>query len=102
MALLDEVRFSLRISTTDDNNINTELTRYINEAILDLTKTSDIIPFTTEEADALQRGAIIDYCHFKFERDTALKDAYLKSYESAKTRLLLSSEYSTLGAPGNE
>lgn len=102
MALIDEVRFSLRISTTDDNNINTELQRYINEAFLDLTKTSNIRDFQVETADALLRGAIIDYCHFKYERDTALKDAYLKSYESAKTRLLFSSEYSTLGAPGDE
>lgn len=102
MALIDEVRFSLRISTTDDENINTELNRYINEAVLDLTKTSDIIPFEAENADALLRGAIIDYCHFKFERDTALKNAYLQSYESAKTRLLMSSEYSTMGAPGHE
>ena len=99
MALIDEVRFSLRISTTDDANINTELNRYISEAILDLTKTSDIIPFTADTADALQKGAIIDYCHFKFERDTALKDAFLRSYESAKTKMLLSSEYSTMGAP---
>lgn len=97
MALIDEVRFSLRISTTDDVNINTELTRYINEAILDLTKTADIKTFTAEEADALQRGAIIDYCHFKFERDTALKDAYLRSYESAKTKMLFASEYTSRG-----
>lgn len=102
MALIDEVRFSLRISTTDDENINTELTRFINEAILDLTRTCDIIPFEAETADALLRGAIIDYCHFKFERDTALKNAYLQSYESAKTRLLMSSEYSTMGAPDHE
>lgn len=102
MALIDEVRFSLRISTTDDENINTELNRFINEAVLDLTKTSDIRTFETESADALLRGAIIDYCHFKFERDTALKNAYLQSYESAKTRLLMSSDYSTMGAPGHE
>lgn len=98
MALIDEVRFSLRISTTDDENINTELNRYISEAILDLTKTSDIKTFTAEEADALQRGAIIDYCHFKFERDPVMKDKYRESYESEKTKMLLSSEYSTMGA----
>lgn len=98
MALIDEVRFSLRISTTDDTNINTELNRYISEAILDLTKTSDIKPFTADEADALQKGAIIDYCHFKFERDSVMKDKYREAYESAKTKLLLSSYYSTMGA----
>lgn len=98
MALIDEVRFSLRISTTDDANINTELDRYISEAILDLTKTSDIIPFTAETADALQRGAVIDYCHYKFERDSVLKDKYREAYESAKTKMLLSSNYSTMGA----
>ena len=61
MALIDEVRFSLRISTTDDTNINAELSRLINEAVLDLTKTSDIIPFEAENADALVRVGFPDY-----------------------------------------
>lgn len=98
MALIDEVRFSLRISTTDDTNINTEINNYISEAILDLTKTADIKHFTTETADALQRGAIIDFCHYKYERDATLKDKYLQAYESAKTRMLLAGYYSTRGA----
>lgn len=101
MALIDQVRFSLRISTTDDNNINAELQQYISEAIADLVETSNIKEFTEESADALLKGAIIDYCHFKFERDATLKDAYLRSYESAKTKLSTARKYSTMGAPTN-
>lgn len=99
MALLDEVRFSLtRVSTPLDNAVETEFQRYIDAAILDLTETTDIISFTASEADALQKEAIIAYCLYSFEKDSTRKDKYKVAYDDLKTKMLMSSKYSTLGA----
>lgn len=99
MALIDEVRFALtRVSTQLDTAVETEFLRYIGAAILDLTETTDIISFTASEADALQKEAIIAYCLYSFEKDTARKDKYKTAYDDLKTKLLMSSHYSTLGA----
>lgn len=102
MAFIDDVRFSLRIATTTNTQLNAEITRWIEEAKLDLVNTTDINDFEVEDADALLKGAIIDYCHFKFDADTSVKRAYKESYDSAKTKLLMSSEYSTLGGDEDE
>ena len=102
MAFIDEVRFSLRIATTTNTQLNTEIQRWINEAKLDLVNTTDIKTFNVESADALLKGAIIDYCHFKYDADISVKQQYKESYDSAKTKLLRSSEYSTLGGEEDE
>lgn len=102
MAFIDEVRFSLRIATTTNTQLNTEIQRWINEAKLDLVNTTDIKTFNVESADALLKGAIIDYCHFKYDADISVKQQYKESYDSAKTKLLMSSEYSTLGGEEDE
>lgn len=98
MALIDEVRFALtRIDTTLGNAVEAELQRYIDAAILDLTQTTDIIAFTAADADALQKEAIITYALYSFEKDTTRKDKYKVAYDDLKTKMLLSSHYSTLG-----
>lgn len=98
MALLDEVRFSLtRIATTISTPLDTELQRYIDAAILDLTETTDIRRFTAAEADALQREAIITFALYSFEKDSTRKDKYKVAYDDLKTKMLMSSKYSTLG-----
>ena len=99
MALLDEVRFALtRVSTPLDNAVETELGRYIDAAILDLTETTDIIEFTALTADALQKEAVIAYALYAFEKDTSRKEKYKVAYDDLKTKMLMSSKYSTLGA----
>lgn len=99
MALIDEVRFAVNRTTTATNAaLETELTRYINAAVLDLTETTDIIPFTPETADDLQKEAVILYACFMFERDATRKEQYKRLYDDLKTKMLLSSKYSTLGA----
>lgn len=101
MALLDEVRFALtRIDTSLGTSVETEFQRYIDAAILDLTETTDIKTFTAENADALQREAVIAYALYSFEKDTTRKDKYKVSYDDLKTKMLMSSKYSTLG--GND
>ena len=99
MALIDEVRFALtRVSSSLDTAVVTELQRYLDAAILDLTETTDIISFTALTADALQREAVIAYCLYSFEKDTARKEKYKVAYDDLKTKMLMSSHYSTLGA----
>lgn len=98
MALLDEVRFALtRIDSTISTSTDTEFTRYINAAILDLTQTTDIIAFTATDADALQKEAIIAYALYAFEKDSTRKEKYKAAYDDLKTKMSLSSHYSTLG-----
>lgn len=98
MALLDEVRFALtRISSTLGQDVDTEFQRYIDAAILDLTQTTDIKPFTAAEADALQKEAIIAYCLYSFEKDSTRKDKYKIAYDDLKTKMLMSSHYANVG-----
>lgn len=98
MALLDEVRFSLtRLDTTESISLDAEFSRYIDAAILDLTSTTDIKPFQATDADALQKEAIIAYCHYRYELDVTRKQEYKKSYDDIKEQMLMSSKYSTLG-----
>ena len=98
MALLDEVRFALtRIDTSISTSTDTEFTRYINAAILDLTQTTDIIAFSATDADALQKEAIIAYALYAFEKDSTRKEKYKAAYDDLKTKMSLSSHYSTLG-----
>lgn len=99
MALLDEVRFALtRVSASIDTSLDTEIQRYINAAILDLTETTDILPFTATNTDALQKEAIIAYALYSFEKDSVRKDKYKVAYDDLKTKMSMSSKYSDLGA----
>lgn len=98
MALIDEVRFSLRINTTNNTLVDQELTRYINAAILDLTETTDIRDFTAESADGLLKDAVILYASFMFEKDVARKQEFKALYDDLKEKLSMSKKYSTLGA----
>ena len=98
MALIDEVRFALRITTTSNANLNTELTRYINSAVLDLTKTTDIKSIdVTTLSDDLLKDAIITYACFMFERDVNRKENYKRVYDDLKTKLMTSSYYANVG-----
>ena len=99
MALIDEVRFAVNRTTTATNTaLETELSRYINAAILDLTKTTNIKPFTALTADDLQKEAVILYACYMFEREPSRKTQYKTAYDDLKTKLSLSSKYWSLGA----
>jgi hypothetical protein len=98
MALLDEVRFALtRIDATISTAVDTEFTRYIDAAILDLTNTTDIKAFTASNADALQKEAVIAYALYSFEKDSTRKDKYKAAYDDLKTKMLMSSKYANVG-----
>lgn len=98
MAILDEVRFALtRLDSSVSVSLDSEIQRYIDAAVLDLTKTTDIRDFDPASADALQKEAIILYALYSFEKDSVRKDKYKAGYDDLKTKLLMSSHYSTLG-----
>lgn len=91
---LTKVKTSLRVSF---NNLDEEITSLIEEAVLDLTETADIKPFTTNDADALQTGAVISYVSYKFFND----DSYFKAYNDMKEKMALSAKYRSV-APYEE
>lgn len=95
--LLDKVRFSLRQTISTNADLNAELQRYINAAVLNLTGTTDIRAFEAASADALLQDAIIAYAHWMFETDVDLKDAYKRMFDDLKTQISKSSVYSNLG-----
>ena len=105
MALIDEVRFALtRVDSSfgTGTGIEVELQRYIDAAILDLTETTDIKDFTAQNADALQKEAVITYALYSFEKDSVRKDKYKVAYDDLKTKMLMSSKYANVGGVIND
>ena len=84
---LAKVKQSLR--KTDDD-FDSEICDLIDEAILDLTNTANIKPFTTETADSYQRGAVICYVQYKWFKD----EKYHVMYNDHKSKMTVSSVYS--------
>lgn len=85
-AFLTKVKTALRVSY---NNLDNQITDLIEEAILDLTATADIKPFTTSDADAMQTGAVIAYVSYKWFNE----DKFFTSYNDMKTKMALSGKY---------
>lgn len=103
MALLDEVKTALRVSTTDPN-ITAQISRLIEEAKLDLCRTADIAEdkVITEAPDALIKGAIICYVGYVWSADPTEKDRLKACHDDYKAKLSMSSDYSTYGGDGND
>jgi hypothetical protein len=85
-AFLTKVKTALRVSY---NNLDSQITDLIEEAILDLTATADIKLFTTSDADAMQTGAVIAYVSYKWFGE----DKFFVSYNDMKTKMALSGKY---------
>lgn len=83
---LNKVKTALRVSF---NNLDSQISDLIEEAILDLTATADIKSFTTSDADALQTGAVIAYVSWKWLND----DRYYTAYNDIKAKMALSGTY---------
>ena len=83
---LNKVKTVLRVSF---NNLDSQISDLIEEAILDLTATADIKSFTTSNADALQTGAVIAYVSWKWLND----DRYYTAYNDMKAKMALSGTY---------
>lgn len=85
---LAKVKTALRVSYTD-TAIDNQITDLIDAAILDLTETADIKPFTSADADALQTDAVISYVQYRWFDDSK----YLTIYNDMKSKLALSGKY---------
>ena len=85
-AFLAKVKNALCVSF---NNLDSQITDLIEEAILDLTATADIKSFTSADADAIQTGAVIAYVSYKWFND----DKYFAAYNDMKTKMAVSGTY---------
>lgn len=85
-AFLAKVKTALRVSF---NNLDSQISDLIEEAILDLTATADIKSFTSANADAIQTGAVIAYVSYKWFND----DKYFAAYNDMKTKMAVSGAY---------
>lgn len=85
-AFLAKVKTAIRVSF---NNLDSQISDLIEEAILDLTATADIKSFTTSNADALQSGAVISYVSWKWYND----DKYKVVYDDTKQKMAISGKY---------
>ncbi|MBO5671215.1 MAG: hypothetical protein J6S41_06665 [Clostridia bacterium] len=96
MALIDEAKTALRVSTTDAG-ITAQIERLIEEAKLDLCRTADIAEenVMVSEPDALIKGAILCYVGYAWTTDADEKDRLKSCYDDYKGKLSMSSAYGT-------
>lgn len=87
MALLDDVKTTLRISNTA---FDTEISDLILSAKADLQLAGILTP---DETDALTKRAITIYCKANFGWDNPDSDKLNQSYEMLKNHLSLSVDY---------
>lgn len=83
MDLLEKVRNALRISTTDNEAINGELSDLIESAKLDLGIAGVNVP---SELDAIVTTAVITYCKMSFGLPEDY-DKLKRSYDEQKAQL---------------
>ena len=83
---LNKVKTALRVSF---NNLDSQISDLIEEAILDLTATADIKSFTTSNADPFQQGAVICYVKYMWSHD----DKYKVAYDDMKQKMSISQKY---------
>lgn len=96
MALIDEAKTALRVST-DDAGITAQIQRLIDEAKLDLCRTADIAETAVmaAEPDALVKGAILCRVGYCWTTDPDEKARLKTCYDDYKASLSMSSAYST-------
>jgi hypothetical protein len=89
MALIDDVRLNLRITSSA---YNTEIEDLILSAKLDL-GLSGVTDEAIDTTDALVKRAIILYCKANFGYNNADADRFQQSYDMLKAHLTLSADY---------
>lgn len=83
---MSKVKMNLRVTS---DAFDAQIQDLIDEAILDLTKTSDIETFSVDSLDALQAGAVVAYIKYKWFNE----EKFFKSYNDMKQKMALSSYY---------
>ena len=89
MALLDDVKAALRVTTTD-TGIVTEVEDLIEAAQADLSLSG---VNSEDTADPLIKRAIVTYCKANFGYNNPDADRFKASYDSLKSHLGLSGDY---------
>jgi hypothetical protein len=89
MAILDEVKLALRISSTA---FDTEITDIIASAKIDLTEAG---AENTDDTDSFVKRAIILYSKANFGMANPDMEKYQKAYDRLKITMALSEEYQT-------
>jgi hypothetical protein len=97
VALIDDVKTALRVSTTD-SDITAQIQQIIDEAQLDLSRTADISASAFTTHDALIKGAICCYARFVWSEDPNEKALLKQCYDDYKGKLSMSSAYGTYPA----
>lgn len=92
MAILDDVKISLRISNTA---YDTEITDLISAAILDLQLSGVIATKANDTTDSLIKRAVVIYVKAHFGYNNPDAERLLKSYDLLKSHLTLAEEYNT-------
>ncbi|ATB52731.1 DNA packaging protein [Caldibacillus phage CBP1] len=95
MALFDDVKAALRV-TTDDEGINQEINDLISAACSDLIRmgiSPDKVKASDENLDPLIKRAILVYCKANFGYDNPDAELFQRSYEMIRQELSLSSAY---------
>lgn len=91
MALLDDVKLALRISSA---SFDTEITDLISAAQSDLQLSGVTAEKAVDTTDPLIKRAIITYCKANFGWDNPDADRLQQAYNMLKSHLTLSQEYS--------
>lgn len=89
MALLDDVKLALRVSSA---SLNTEITDLINAAEEDLQITA-IDEALYDETSPLIKHAIVAYVKANFGYNNPEAERFMATYENLKRTLALSSKY---------
>jgi len=87
MALIDDVKLSLRVSVPD---FDAEIQDLIDSAKADLQLSGVVSP---DETDPLIKRAITVYCKAHFGYDNPEADRFQRSYDLLKMHLALSTDY---------
>jgi hypothetical protein len=96
MALIDDIKVSLRVTSIE---FNTEITDLINAARVDLALAGIDQTKTNDDSDPLIKRAITVYCKAFFGYDNPDADRFAKCYEMLKQHLALASDYNLLPDP---
>ena len=89
MAILEDIKLSLRISSSD---FDTEIDDLISAAQADLSLCGI---YVTDTSDALLKRCINTYCKANFGYDVPEADRFMKSYDMLKQNLTLTRDYAT-------
>jgi len=90
--VLAEVKLALRVTTTD---FDTEIQSLIDAAVADLTLAGVAAEKAQSTTDPLIKRAVITYCKANFGFANPDADRLQRAYDSLKSHLSLSVEYTT-------